>query len=295
MHNLKRLRLHENNISDFSPLDGIRKNLEEFTWFSNPGFPQGGPKIEGPWLWLMLPVKEDGDGLLKDYLAEASDSKVTEQQIATLGATEGHVVGDSVWSSGTLEPYNRNEPKSNNGNLKRLLGPQDAWKLNSRFVVYSSITLYSPQIQRTRMFAGAASFGRKVWLNGELVYERNIFENYFYDYQDFSPVTLKKGKNVLLVGCEYWKESPWSFFVGFEPELDYTVSNPRVGYTFSEPVIHVGDTFTLDLGAESVSDLAGWQFDIAFDPTVLEAVGVSEGDFPEDRMAEQPSSREGNN
>ena len=31
--------------------------------------------------------------------------------------------------------------------------------------------------------------------------------------------------------------------------------------------------------AENVFDLAGWQFDIAFDPTVLEAVGVSEGDF----------------
>ena len=25
--------------------------------------------------------------------------------------------------------------------------------------------------------------------------------------------------------------------------------------------------------------LAGWQFDIAFDPTVLEALDVSEGDF----------------
>ena len=28
-----------------------------------------------------------------------------------------------------------------------------------------------------------------------------------------------------------------------------------------------------------MSDLAGWQFDIAFDPTVLEAINVSEGDF----------------
>ena len=36
---------------------------------------------------------------------------------------------------------------------------------------------------------------------------------------------------------------------------------------------------TLDVRAENVSDLAAWQFDIAFDPAILEAVDVSEGDF----------------
>ena len=47
----------------------------------------------------------------------------------------------------------------------------------------------------------------------------------------------------------------------------------------SHPKIYVGDTFTLDLSTRNVIDLAGWQFDIAFDPTVLEAVEVNEGDF----------------
>ena len=65
------------------------ETLEEFTWFSNPGFPQGGPQIEGPWQWLMLPIEETAHGLLVDYLAEASDGKVTEQQIATIGASDG--------------------------------------------------------------------------------------------------------------------------------------------------------------------------------------------------------------
>ena len=37
--------------------------------------------------------------------------------------------------------------------------------------------------------------------------------------------------------------------------------------------------FTLDLSTENVFDLAGWQFDIAFDPAVLEVVEVNEGDF----------------
>ena len=38
-------------------------------------------------------------------------------------------------------------------------------------------------------------------------------------------------------------------------------------------------TFTLDIRAENVFDLVGWQFDIAFGPATLEAVDVSEGDF----------------
>ena len=55
--------------------------------------------------------------------------------------------------------------------------------------------------------------------------------------------------------------------------------NPGIAFAFSETPIHLGDTFTFDIRAENVFDLAGWQFDIAFDPSILEAVDVSEGDF----------------
>ena len=57
------------------------------------------------------------------------------------------------------------------------------------------------------------------------------------------------------------------------------MANPGVSYTFSKTPIHTGDTFTLDISAETVFDLAGWQFDINFDPTILEAVNVTEGAF----------------
>ena len=67
--------------------------------------------------------------------------------------------------------------------------------------------------------------------------------------------------------------------MGLNPAPEYTVANPGVGYAFSKTPIHIGDTFTLDISAETVIDLAGWQFDIAFDPAALEAVNVSEGDF----------------
>ncbi|RKU26089.1 hypothetical protein C6499_14070, partial [Candidatus Poribacteria bacterium] len=289
LRNLKNLNLHGNNISDFSPLDGIRKNLKEFTWYDNPAFPQGGPKIAGPWQWLMLPVQAEGwggVGLLTDYLKAASEGKVTEQQIATLGASAGDVVGDSVWSVGTLESYNFTDLGRNRNNVRRLLDPQGAIedlpdfhypKQGLELVVYGSITLYSPQTQQTRIFVGA-SLGRKVWLNGKLLHEEYIIDRNNYDYQNVFPATLKKGKNVVLVACEYWY-SRWSLFFGFEPNTEYNVVNPRVGYTFSEPKIHAGDTFTLDISAEDVYDLAGWQFDIAFDPEVLEAIEVNEGDF----------------
>ena len=282
LRNLKELTLHSNNISDFSSLDSIRKNLEEFTWYSNPGFPKGGHKIEGPWEWLMLPIRKEGwpgTGLLTDYLAEASNGAVTEQQIATFGASEGDVVGNSVWSVGTLEPYNLSTLNRNEDNLRRLLDPQELieFKDDEELVVYGSINLYSPRVQQTKIFIGAY-MGRKVWLNGVGVHTGNIFDQGNHDYQEFFPVTLKKGKNVLLVAGEYW-DYPRSFFFGFEEDTEYEVFNPNVGYTLPETTIYVGDTFTLDLNAEDVYDLAGWQFDVSFDPTILEAIEVNEGDF----------------
>ncbi len=284
LHNLKTLYLHVNNIEDFSPLDGIRKNIEVFTWHRNPCYPQGGPKIEGPWLWLMLQSHWTGGMDQTDHLSKASNGKVTEQQIATLGAADGERIGDSVWLKGTLEPYNYNDSFSNRDNLRRLLLPEEevVESKSPWFEVYSTITLDSPRTQQTRIFIGAADSPRKVLLNGELVYHYEHYvdrDAYNGDYQDFFPITLRKGKNVLLVHHKYNTRRPMGFFFGFEPGTEYSVVNPGVGYTFSDSKIHVGDIFTLDLSAENVFDLAGWQFDIAFDLAVLEAVEVNEGDF----------------
>ncbi len=107
-----------------------------------------------------------------------------------------------------------------------------------------------------------------------MVYE-NFRKGRGEDYTDFFPVTLKQERNVLLVAVN----TRGNAFFGFEPGTEYTVLNPGVGYVFSKTPIHIGDTFTLDIRAENVFDLAGWQFDIAFDPAALEAIDVSEGDF----------------
>ena len=72
----------------------------------------------------------------------------------------------------------------------------------------------------------------------------------------------------------------WSGFFGFQGDAEYTVSPfTGVGYVLPNVDIYIGDTFTLDIYAEDVPDLARWQFNIAFDPARLEAIEVRKGYF----------------
>jgi len=257
--NLTWLDLSRNNISNLSPLDGIRENLKTFHWYSNPVYPTDAPKIEGPWRWVILPdTKLDSN---TDLLSEASGGTVTETEIATHGATEGKPVGDAVWTSHRLPPAGRN-------NIEDMLKHSI-----SDGVIYGSVSLYSPREQNTTMYVGGER-GVRVWLNGTLIYERFNHQWDADNYTDFFPATLQQGRNVLLVAIRTWGNG----FFGFETGTDYTVSM-GVGYAFSKTPIHTGDTFTLNIRAENIADLAGWQFDIAFDPAVLEAINVTEGDF----------------
>ena len=257
--NLKWVNVAKNEIANFSPLDGLRENIK-LVWHSNPGFPTEAPKIEGPWLWVVLPgtVGEVLDST--DLLSETSGGTVTEAEIATHGATEGGSVGSSVWTSHSL-------PSAGGNNIEDMLK-----SVIRDGTIYGSVSLYSPQEQNTTMYVGGDR-GVRVWLNGTLIYER-LKRQWADNYTDFFPVTLEQGRNVLLVAVH----TVGNGFFGFEPGTEYTVSM-GVGYTFSRTPIHTGDTFTLDIRAENITDLAGWQFDIAFDPTILEAVNVSEGDF----------------
>ncbi len=260
--NLTWLNVGENQISDFSLLERLRENITTLFWHGNPALPKGGPKIEGPWLWVLL--SDVGVSKSEDLLSEASGAKVTEVGIATHGATEGKPVGDEVWTSHRLP----SEPQNNIGEMLQR-DPPDG-------VIYGTVSLHSPQEQETTLHVGADD-GLKVWLNGTLVYTNlEIFGS--GDYTDFVPVTLRAGRNILLVAVEI-RGGIHNGKFGFKPGTEYTVATPGVGYTFSKTPIHTGDTFTLDIGAKDVFDLAGWQFDITFDPARLEALNVIEGDF----------------
>ena len=278
LKNLTWLHIGGNMISDFSPLDGFSEDVTIIN-HSNPGFPEGGPKIEGPWLWVLLPeeyiksivvdkLEHPTDDLLThlDILAEASGGKVTELKVSTHGATEGNPVGDKVWWSDKIPPIGRN-------NIAEVLPAEIAAGPFVPGVIYGCVVLYAPRQQEVTLFAGNDG-GGKAWLNGVLVHDK-LKGARGHDYQHFVPVTLKQGKNVLLVATRTGGNGFW----GFNPEAEYTVLNPRVGYAFSQPIIETADTFTLEIRAENIANLAGWQFDIAYNAAVLEAVEVNEGDF----------------
>ena len=195
-----------------------------------------------------------------DLLSEATGGRTTEERIATDGATVGMPVGSDVWTVNML-------PATDRHNIGNML---------SGGVIYGTVSIYSPREQQTRMHVGNEE-GIKVWLNGDLVYEVLRGKELELGYNDFFPATLRQGRNVLLVAVSSPNPFTGAYF-GFEPDTEYTVGT-GVGYAFSETPIHVGDTFTLDIRAENVSNLAGWQFDLAFDPATFEAVGLSEGDF----------------
>ena len=269
--NLDRLDLRNNAISDFSPLEG----LPEKTFVrmdGNPGFRAGGPKITGPWLWAIVPGTRLDDKT--DFLSRATGGAATEFKVATNGAKEGKAVGDSVWTLHRISA-------TNDDNINRMTDAL-GWGTGEEIydhIVYGSVVLDSPEEQQTTMFVGSND-SVKVWLNGELVHKAFVVRG-ADDYQDFFPVTLKQGKNVLLVALDNHGHGGFSCFFGFAPDAKYEVVQPSISFNLSTDAtqVEVGDTFTVHLKTENVDDLVGWQSNVTFNPAVLKAKSVSEGDF----------------
>lgn len=270
--NLKHLDLRSNAISDFSSLEGLSGKIHVRSG-GNPGtFLKGGPKITGPWLWILLQGAQFDSFRSTDLLARASGGKVTELGIATDGAVEGTSVGDSVWTSHKILPGHHN----NINQMLNALGMERGDDQEN--VVYGSVTLDSPQKQQTKMLVGSDN-NHKIWLNGQLVNEKLNWA-WAHNYGESFPVTLKQGKNVLLVAV-HDAGGAWSGFFGFAPDTEYTVLPPGARFSFSTVTtqVQVGNRFTVQLKVEDISDLAGWQSDVIFDPAVLKANSVNEGGF----------------
>ena len=262
---LATLTLEHNEITDFSPLAGLPV-YHRMHWHNNPGFYAKAPKIKGPWLWVFQPnAKLDNN---TDLLSKSSGGMITEVGVSTNGAIKGQSVGNDVWTFHKL-------PSTGQNNLGDMLG----YSLPNG-VIFGSIALDSPKEQHINMYAGSRD-KLKVWLNGVLIYERLerpwLANDYIAPTSLFS-ATLQQGRNILLVAASTRSDDNSNVFFGFEPDTSYSLETV-IDYVFSQTSIHVNDTFTLDIRAENVLDLAGWQFDIAFNPSVLEAVDVSEGDF----------------
>ena len=275
--NLKNLDLRNNAISDFSPLDGLLdKTFVRMEGNAGSTLASGGKKIEGPWLWVIASTGESGGASAAasgiDFLSQMSGGAVTELEIATNGATEGNSVGTKVWTIGELSPTAGN----NINDMVNAIG-LGSGDINNH-VAYGSVSLDSPRDQKTTMLVGSDD-AVKVWLNGDLVHN-NPIDRGANNFQDQFPVTLKDGKNVLLVAV-YERGGGWSGFFGFTPDTEYTLLSPGTRFSLATAAtqVKVGDRFTVQLKAENISDLAGWQADITFDPAVLKVNNVSEGSF----------------
>ena len=276
LKNLERLDLRNNAISNFSPLDGLPEETLVRTVGNSGSFVRGARKIVGPWLWMIAPTggRSGADAARSriDFLTQMSGGAVTELKMATQGATAGNPVGNKVWTAGTLSAEggdNINDMVNATG-----LGSGDV----NHHVAYGSVSLNSPREQKTKMLVGSDD-AVKVWLNGSLVHN-NPVDRGANDFQDQFSVTLKKGTNILLIAV-YEARGGWSGFFGFETGTEYTIlsSSERFSLSIGTTQVAVGDTFTLRLSADNMTDLAGWQADIIFDPDILKANNVSEGNF----------------
>ena len=243
--NLTWIELSNNEIVDFSPL-GVFPESVFIIQTNNPGFTGNAPKIDGPWLWVIVPTNglsgSRAAASRTDFLARISGGAVTESRIARQGAVERDAVGDKVWTLGKIS-------KSGGNNINELVNTIGLGTGNvDHHVAYGSINLDSPRVQRTRMFVGSGD-AVKVWLNGALVHN-NAVDRDTDGYQENFSVTLKAGTNTLLVAV-YEGDGWWSGFFGFERGTDYSV------WTQSPP-IPIGISRVADInedGSVSILDL----------------------------------------
>ena len=224
------LGLTDNAITDITSLGRFSESTSiSHSDFVNSAFPEAGPKIVGPWLWVIVPgARLDHT----DLLAKASSGKVTEVKVATFGATEGKFVGDSEWTLHTLAATGGD----NLNEMTDALG----WGSGSEVydhVVYGSVTLESPREQETTMLAGSDD-EVKIWLNGEVVHYNPVTRG-AGDFQDAFPVTLKQGTNALLVAVDNRGHGPFSGFFGFAKDAEYTVNHPDKKITIEVPAYDV--------------------------------------------------------
>ena len=241
LRSLTWMGLTNNAIADVSSFERFSEETSiSHSNFINSAFPEAGPKIEGPWLWVIVPGSRLDN---TDLLAKASGDAATEVKVATFGATEGKPVGDGKWRAHRLAPTGGD----NLNEMTDALG----WGSGSEIydhVVYGSVTLNSPREQDTIMLVGSDD-EVKVWLNGELVHYNPVLRG-AGDFQDAFPVTLKKGVNVLLVAVDNRGHGAFSGFFGFAQDTDYTVNPVGKKITIKTPAWDVnsdGQTNILDL------------------------------------------------
>ena len=224
--NLTHLDLRSNNISDVATLERLMAQGTAVYFSGNPAFGTSGPKIEDGWVWLIVPATNVSNGSTaarsgRDFLSEASGGAVTEADVARNGARAGTQVGDSVWTSASLDAADRD-------NLNAIVSDYNLGTDIDYPVAYGMVPIQSETQQQTRVYIGGAPV--KVWLNGTLVH-RDINWRLVSDYETAVPVMLMPGENLLFIAA--YRAFPfmpqWGAFFGFQDGTGYTVGAPPGG------------------------------------------------------------------
>ena len=220
--NLTFLSLQDNNISDIETLERLMAQGTVVYFRGNPAFETPGPKIEEGWVWLIVPATDVSSGSDaarsdRDFLSEASGGAVTEADVALNGASAGTQVGDSVWTSASLNA-------ADSDNLNTIVRDHNLGTGIDYPVAYGVVPIESETQQQTRVYIGGAPV--KVWLNGTLVHKDTI-HHYTSNYEKAVPVMLMPGENLLFVAA--YRPNPfgiWGAFFGFQDGTEYTVGAP---------------------------------------------------------------------
>ncbi|MDE0399650.1 MAG: hypothetical protein OXL96_17790 [Candidatus Poribacteria bacterium] len=179
--------------------------------------------IEGEWLWMIAPTEANQGGQAStdiDSLAVASNDDVTEEDVATNGATEGDEVGDYAWTLGALPA---------NGDINAMLvelGVTENADFND-VTSYALITLVSEEDVEGAMLGVSSDDSVKVWLNGEEVHNNpvNRGRGGADSFQDSFAVNLVKGDNLLMIKVSE-RGGGWGMYAGISAPVEAMYKAP---------------------------------------------------------------------
>ncbi len=162
--------------------------------------------ILGPYLWMFVKLDANQGGQAAtdvDSLAAASNNVVTEEMVASNGATEGDTVGDFQWTSADL-------PDS--GNINEVATQAGFTEVDIDDVTSYALYTYNSDKDQALTMATGSDDSIKVWLNGEVVFS-NAVNRGASRWQDEFPINLVQGDNLFLVKVSD-RSGGWGMHVG---------------------------------------------------------------------------------
>ena len=178
------------------------------------------------WLWMITKEPEGQGGAAAtdiDSLAVTTKDVVTEEMIATIGASEGDSVGDYDWTLAELPQ---------NGNLDEIATIMEVEGPFDDITAYGLVTLVADEAKEVQLLGGSDD-SIKAWLNGEVIIS-NAVNRGRSRWQEEVTVNLVKGDNLLLVKVSD-RGGGWGMHFGIRGEVETAYKTPAELGTSVEP------------------------------------------------------------